>query len=111
VLKTDAKYRTPGVKDDLIVMKKIEFKPWDFTIPTITQFVSDDDRNTELKASTVRKNLLKALPFLKNIKWDNILLAGGAVTAFVNPYREPVHHDDFNDLDFFIYGLTVNFFF
>lgn len=96
------------MKDDLIIMEDIEFKTWDYTMPTIqTDDPFPEYEVKHLNASTVKENLFNALPFLRALNWDNILLAGGVMTAFVTPSTKPVDGNQFGDLDFFIYGLTV----
>lgn len=101
VLELDAKYRTPGVNEGLITMKDImQFKCWDFSMPTICY--SKSSETSFITAEKAIKRLCKTFPFLDDIDWNNVLLAGGSVSAFIAPNPR-----SFSDLDFFIYGLEV----
>lgn len=103
VLKTmevDRIYRYPGVKDDLLSLDEFAFKEWDFSLPTLCpgrpfdrfkstlpgdEDPSDATKNVNLNGSFTlaefRKRFLAELPFLEDIDWTNVILAGGAVAG------------------------------
>jgi hypothetical protein len=59
---------------------------------------------TEITLSDFKSRLYEDLPFLAKIDWSNVLLAGGAVTAYITPSADKFQYK-FGDLDFFIHGL------
>ena len=108
VMAMDLKCRVPGIEDGLIVVQNMEFKEWDFSLPTLAwpQKLNAQPRAPPplYTAGEFRQRIQAAMPYLGSMDWSNVLLAGGAVFAFVNPSKNPDKYV-FGDLDFFLYGL------
>lgn len=105
VLEIDRQARNPGQiqTDDLWLLKDIDFKrDWDYVYPTLYA-----DSSLALKNSLIQdiKNFevlfnKKYGPVLSRLNYDNILIAGGAITSLL------LQRNWDNDIDIFIYGLT-----
>ena len=89
---------------NLFTLDQINFnKAWDYSLPTI-QSIADPDLKTyairNINAFQASFNT-KYSAYFSNIDFNNILIAGGSVTGTL------LRKEWDNDVDIFIYGLTV----
>ena len=100
-LSTDSLYRKSGVTGDLIALSNLKQKDWDYSLPTLVKegnvFLKDKIRS--LTNETYCTAFYKSFPELKNLDWNNIIVAGGCAGGFI-------YGKGGSDIDFFIYGLN-----
>ena len=118
VLSIDRLSRIIGIEDDLFPFDEVALfigqSKWLDPLPTVynsTHVYYRDRSIDEFKGimnqsfAKCQKNLLEKYPALKVFNWDNMLVAGGAVSEAIcennNNYRSYSH-----DCDIFLYGLT-----
>jgi len=101
VLETDQKYRQKGVDGDIYEIKDLKVQDWDYSLPTIIkeQNVFLKKKISELTDEQFCIKFYEKFPHLKNINWNNILVAGGCLGSILFDER----HN--NDIDIFLYGL------
>ena len=103
VLEIDKESRKPNSEGDLLILSDVDFnKGWDYSLPTLytgytpsrSMVVRDMDHfNVAFRQ--------KYASYLSKLKYNNILIAGGAVMALL------LGQDWGNDVDIFVYGLTI----
>jgi hypothetical protein len=100
ILSVDEKHRYEGVLDDLYEYEALNKDvAWDYGLPTLTS-----QNHTNLFELRTKEQFIESinthLPFLKNVSMDNLLLAGGVVSHFIQSKAKPSR-----DFDVFVYGL------
>lgn len=105
LLELDSKKRYIDVDDDLFTLSHINTNiKWDMTLPTI---INADKQLTmqNIKLQTNMNSIISKFycryPFLKNIDFKNILIAGGCISNLLLG-----RNDKSSDVDFFVYGLS-----
>lgn len=103
VLERDNQGRDDPDSHRLYELEELRSKDWDFSHPTLVKAQHDRFTNKSLSTTTsdsFKRKFLKNNKALKELNWNNILVAGGCVGKFIgNNYRN-------GDVDIFIYGLT-----
>jgi hypothetical protein len=97
VLADDSKYRVVGQDEvDLFSVNDLKAEEWDYSLPTLTR---DRNSNGELKMNDqlFEREFRRKFPF--TISWENLLVAGGCPANIV-------HQGSYDDIDFFLYGLS-----
>lgn len=106
LLKLDKEKRYEEVEDDLFTISRISTnKIWDMSLPTL---INAGDTHITRRNIHVDNNLDRLIqdfynryPFLQNINFDNILIAGGCISNIILDLRYFS-----SDIDFFIYNLS-----
>lgn len=99
MLENDSLYRKEGVTDDLQTIDRFRLKKWDYSLPTL-ESKTKMNRPAEFTLERFCKSLFSASPFLTEVGWANILLAGGKVVQHLFEEKRDC------DFDFFIYGIS-----
>jgi hypothetical protein len=100
LLKEDAKYRYIGVKDDLFTLHDIsDDSSWSYDLPTLTRGRDYSKKKIQKNNKEFKIAFYNKLPFLKNIRLDNLLIAGGAI-------RSILLNSHLNDVDLFVHGIN-----
>lgn len=81
VLAEDARFRRPGVKEDLLKFDQIQFgREWDNSLPTlVTQFTYSKARVQRATLDQFRAAFFRNFPELRLISWNGVFIAGGCV--------------------------------
>ncbi len=106
LLKIDNGKRYEEVEDDLFPISSINTNvKWDMTLPTLLNacdnYINRYQKNVNKNLDELIKEFYESYPFLKNIDFDNVLIAGGCISNLVIGLAMMR-----TDIDFFIYGLT-----
>lgn len=105
LLKTDAAFRTSGVKGDLIPLEELRPMSWDFSAPTL---ISDFNPSLYSEhticpdSKTLAAVFFAKYPMLRDVGLTNLLIAGGSVGQFVGTSGKKWTA---SDVDIFVYGL------
>jgi hypothetical protein len=101
VLETDSKYRYTGVVDDIFTLDDMDSnKDWDYSLPTLISGKSD--RRIDIDNKGFVERFYQNFPYLKNVDFSNILIAGGTVGYLMTSS----YYSSEYDIDMFLYGLN-----
>ena len=101
VLATDREFRHTGVEGDLFTLSDLEpNQDWNADYPTIISHknVFSQKRLAGLNTHGFTNEFEKRFPFLHDLQYNNVLVAGGCVGDILMGRRS-------NDVDIFLYGL------
>ena len=106
ILEMDKKFRYEGVEDDLYYFKDLQYKKWDYSLPTLTpkekQYRCFRCDVRKMNEYYLIKTFYKLWIIAEDMDMSNILFAGGAISNIIN--------GDIcgrrSDLDIFVYGLS-----
>jgi len=109
ILKIDSQFRSKGLENltDLhLISELISDRSLDYDLPTLVGRNFDYNKSVKLcnSVSEFKKKFYEKYPFLNGLNMNNLFIAGGSVGNIVKPSNS---RNSGSDIDFFIYGLTV----
>lgn len=102
---SDSTFFTVSASDDKETIFKIFDPETKQQLGQISTMVPSVPIRTVLD-SEVTKQLCSLYPWLAKVAFDNLMIAGGSLTTIIQKLsmNEPIHCEDINDVDFFLYG-------